>query len=172
MFFLTCVATSGSIHTNIATLHTTGVGWSEAPLPAASLSRARPRAENERVRYGPATIVDQLRSLELQEPGTAAAAIYDQPIALRLLYQDPTSGEEHYLVRYPAGVKGRLHRHTAAHTIVVLEGRLDANGQVIGPGAYVHFPPGERMQHQATENESCLFVLLFHGAFDVEALTE
>lgn len=124
------------------------------------------------MKYGSATIVDQLRSLELQEPGAAAAAIYDRPIALRLLYQDPTSGQEHYLVRYPAGVKGRLHRHTAAHTIVVLEGRLDANGQVIGPGAYVHFPPGEPMRHQATEDESCLFVLLFHGAFDVEALRE
>ena len=124
------------------------------------------------MRYGSATIVDQLQSLELREPGAAAAAIYDQPIALRLLHQDPTSGEEHYLVRYPAGVRGRLHRHTAAHTIVVLEGRLDANGHVIGPGAYVHFPPGEPTRHQATMDEPCLFVLLFHGAFDVEAFNE
>ena len=132
----------------------------------------RPRPENGRVRFGPATIVDHLGSLELQEPGAAAAAIYDQPIALRLLYQDPASGEEHYLVRYPAGVRGRLHRHTAAHTIVVLEGRLDANGQLIGPGAYVHFPAGEPMQHQGTGDGPCLFVLLFHGAFDVEPLSE
>jgi quercetin dioxygenase-like cupin family protein len=124
------------------------------------------------VKYGSATIVDHLRALELQEPGAAAAAIYDRPIGLRLLYQDPASGEEHYLVRYPAGVRGRPHRHTAAHTIVVLEGQLDANGHVIGPGAYVHFPPGEPMQHQATADEPCLFVLLFHGAFDVEALSE
>jgi quercetin dioxygenase-like cupin family protein len=124
------------------------------------------------VRNGPATIFDQLRSLELQEPGAAAAAVYDQPIALRLLYEDPASGEEHYLVRYPAGVRGRVHRHTAAHTIVVLEGRLDANGQVIGPGAYAHFPAGEPMQHQATAQGPCLFVLLFHGPFDVEVLGE
>jgi quercetin dioxygenase-like cupin family protein len=124
------------------------------------------------VRNGPATIVDQLRLLELQEPGAAAAAVYDQPIALRLLYEDPASGEEHYLVRYPAGVRGRVHRHTAAHTIVVLEGRLDANGQVIGPGAYAHFPAGEPMQHQATAQGPCLFVLLFHGPFDVEVLGE
>jgi hypothetical protein len=74
------------------------------------------------VKYGSATIVDQPRSLELLEPGAAAAAIYDQPIALRLLYQDPASGEEHYLVRYPAGVRGRHHRHTAAHTIAIVEG--------------------------------------------------
>jgi quercetin dioxygenase-like cupin family protein len=122
------------------------------------------------VQHGTATIVDGLRSLELREPGAAAAAVYDRPIGLRLLYEDPASGEEHYLVRYPAGLQGREHRHSAAHTIVVLEGRLEANGQVIGPGAYAHFPPGEPMRHQATDHGPCLFVLLFHGPFDVEIL--
>jgi quercetin dioxygenase-like cupin family protein len=119
------------------------------------------------VDYGKAVIVDELRSLELNAPGDAAAAVYDRAIGLRLLYEDPVSGEEHYLIRYPAGVRGRVHRHTAAHTIVVLEGQLDANGQVIGPGAYVHFPAGEPMRHQATQDASCLFVILFHGPFDV-----
>jgi quercetin dioxygenase-like cupin family protein len=76
--------------------------------------------------YGRATIVDDLASLELQEPREAAAAIYDRAIGLRLLHEDRDSGEEHYLIRYPAGTKGRVHRHTAAHTIVVLEGRLQA----------------------------------------------
>jgi quercetin dioxygenase-like cupin family protein len=122
----------------------------------------------EPVQHRAATIVDELRSLELREPGAAAAAVYDQPIGLRLLYADPASREEHYLVRYPAGLKGREHRHSAAHTIVVLDGRLEANGQVIGPGAYAHFPAGEPMRHQATEDGPCLFVLLFHGPFDVE----
>jgi quercetin dioxygenase-like cupin family protein len=140
------------------------------PIP--SLARDRGEIDNGTVRYGPATIVDQLRSLELQEPGAAAAAVYDQPIALRLLYQDEDSGEEHYLVRYPAGVRCRVHRHTAAHTIVVLEGRLEANGQVIGPGAYAHFPAGQPMRHQATEHAPCLFVLLFHGPFDIEVVSE
>ncbi|HEX2681400.1 MAG TPA: cupin domain-containing protein [Candidatus Dormibacteraeota bacterium] len=119
------------------------------------------------MKYGDATIVDGLGSLELDKAGAAAAAVYDQAIGIRLLYEDPRSGEEHYLIRYPAGVQGRPHRHTAAHTIVVLEGHLDANGRVIGPGSYAHFPAGETMRHQATEHESCLFVILFHGPFDV-----
>jgi quercetin dioxygenase-like cupin family protein len=119
---------------------------------------------------GPARIVDHLRSLALEEPGPAAAAVYDRPIGLRLLYEDEGSGEEHYLVRYPPGVRGRVHRHAAAHTIVVLEGHLDANGQVIGPGAYAHFEAGVPMRHQATPDRPCLFVLLFHGPFDVEIL--
>ena len=118
------------------------------------------------------TLVDRLSSLELREPGEAAAAIYDRPIALTLLYEDPVSGEEHYLIRYPAGTKGRTHKHTSAHTFIVLEGKLQANGHVIGPGAYAHFPAGEPMLHQATESESCLFVAIFHGPFDVQVVND
>ncbi len=33
-----------------------------------------------------ATILDHLESLELHEPGDAAAAVYDRPIGLRLLF--------------------------------------------------------------------------------------
>ena len=122
--------------------------------------------------YGRATIIDALRSLELEEAHGAAAAVYDQAIGLRLLHDDPHSGEEHYLIRYPAGVRGRVHRHTAAHTIVVLEGRLEANDRTIGPAAYAHFPPGETMRHQAAGADPCLFVILFHGPFDVQVLDD
>ena len=125
---------------------------------------------NRPIKFGEATIVDGLESLELGSPAAAAAAVYDKAIGIRQLYQDPESGEEHYLIRYPAGVKGLMHRHSAAHTIVVLEGRLEANGQVVGPGAYAHFPAGQAMKHQASESESCLFVILFHGPFDVALL--
>ena len=124
------------------------------------------------VPLGSATIVDRLQTVELHDPGPAATAIYDRPIGLRLLYEDPASGEEHYLVRYPPGVRGRPHRHAAAHTIVVLDGWLDANGRVIGPGSYAHFPAGEVMRHQATEDGPCRFVMLFHGPFDVEVVSE
>ena len=112
-------------------------------------------------------IRENLGSLELEE---RAMAVYDRPIGLRVLYEDPDSGEEHYLVRYPAGVRGTWHRHTAAHTIVVLEGRLEVNGQVIGPGAYCHYPAGVPMRHLAAGSEPCLLLNLFHGPSDVEDL--
>jgi len=119
--------------------------------------------------YGRAIIVDSLRSVEL---GPTRSVIYNREIGLRLLYQDPDSGADHYLIRYPAGLKARLHRHTAAHTIVLLEGRLEVNDQVIGPGAYCHFPPGETMRHAPAENDSCLFVIIFHGPWDVHPIDE
>jgi quercetin dioxygenase-like cupin family protein len=118
--------------------------------------------------FGHAIIIDDLSSLELQSPGGAAAAIYDRAIGLRLLHEDLDSGEEHYLIRYPAGTRGRMHQHTAAHTIVVLEGRLLANDRVIGPRSYAHFPGGEPMRHEPAGDQACLFVIMFHGPFDVQ----
>lgn len=114
-----------------------------------------------------ATIVRDSHQLAL---GQSQPVIYDRPIELRLLYEDPESGAEHYLIRYPAGLRARRHRHTAAHTIVVLEGRLEANGQVVEPGGYCHFPAGEPMHHAPAEGASCLFVTIFHGPFDVHPL--
>src|ERR1700758_11855 len=60
------------------------------------------------------------------------------------------------------------HRHTAAHTMIVLEGHLLANETVVGPGAYAHFPAGTVMHHAPADNAPCLFVTIFHGPFDVQ----
>jgi quercetin dioxygenase-like cupin family protein len=118
---------------------------------------------------GRAIVVDGLGSIELE---AAQPVIYDREIGLRLLYEDPDSAEEHYLVRYPAGLEARAHRHTAAQTIVVLEGRMEVNGRVIGPGAYCHFPPGEIMRHAPAGDDACLFISVFHGPSDVAPVDE
>ncbi len=96
--------------------------------------------------------------------------IYDRPIHLRLLFEDPASGEEHYLVRYDAGTRAKWHRHTASHTIVVISGRLTVNGREIGAQAYCHYAAGEPMHHAPVGDEPCLFLNLFHGPSDVEAI--
>jgi len=115
--------------------------------------------------YGRAIIVSDLSGVELDQ---SQPIIYDRPIGLRLLYEDPSSQAEHYLIRYPAGLRALPHRHTAAHTIVLLEGRLEVNDKLIERGSYCHFPAGEVMQHAPAPGETCLFVTIFHGAFDVE----
>lgn len=121
------------------------------------------------MRYGQAIVVDRLSSVELRP---SQPVIYDREIGVRLLYEDPDSGAEHYLIRYPAGLEVRAHRHTAAHTIVVLEGRLAVNDQVIGPGSYCHFPPGETMWHAPADGGTCLFVTIFDGPQDVQPIEE
>ncbi len=117
---------------------------------------------------GPTVVVD-LGSLEL-EP--SRPVIYEREIGLRLLYRYPRSGAEHYLVGYPAGVKARRHRHTASQTIVVLDGRLAVNGDVVGPEAYCYLPGGEPMTHAPADDGPCLFLTMFDGPFDVEPVGE
>ena len=117
--------------------------------------------------YGKAIIADHLETLDFREPSGTAAAVYDRPIGLHLLYEDPASGGEHYVVRYPPAVRGHAHSHAAAHTIVVIDGQLEVNGRIIGTGSYAHFPANEVMRHQAAGDGPCHFVLIFHGPFDV-----
>jgi quercetin dioxygenase-like cupin family protein len=111
-----------------------------------------------------AILLDRLPQLKLEEshPG-----IYDRPIGLRMLYQDPGSGAEHYLVCYPAGLRARHHRHSAAHTIIVMDGTMEANGQLLHAGSYAHFPAGIMMHHAPAHDQHCLFVIIFDGPFDV-----
>ena len=113
------------------------------------------------------TIVDRLSSVETPP---SDLVVYDRTIGVRLLHQDPASGAEHYLIRYPARLKARWHRHSAAHTIVLLEGRLAVNDQEIGPGSYCHFPAGQPMFHAPAGDGPCLFVIIFDGPFDVEPM--
>jgi quercetin dioxygenase-like cupin family protein len=119
--------------------------------------------------YGRTVIVEDLSAVDL---GVTRSAIYDREIGLRTLYEDPDSGAEHYLIRYPRGLKTRLHQHTAAHTILVLEGRLQVNDKVIGSGSYCHFPAGEAMRHAPEGDDSCLFVIIFDGRVDAQPLEE
>lgn len=115
-----------------------------------------------------AVLVPSLAELDL-EPNEQE--IYDRPAQIRLLHEDPATGAEHYLVRYPAGMQPAWHTHTVAHTFVILEGSMVANGDLLPPGSYAHFPASVAMQHGPAEGEDCLFVVIFHGPFDV-ALAE
>ena len=116
---------------------------------------------------GEAIVFDDLATV-VTEP--VFSDVHDGEIGVKVLYSDARTGAEHYLVWYPPGLAAHLHRHTAAHTILVLEGRLAVNGRVIGPGGYSHFPAGEAMLHGPADGASCLFVTIFDGPYDAELL--
>ena len=65
------------------------------------------------VKLGEAIIVGDPHSIELRSPGPDAAAVYDRDIALGLLYEDKASGEEHYVVRYSAGMRSIACRNSS-----------------------------------------------------------
>lgn len=114
-----------------------------------------------------AVLVDTLGALALEE---RELSVYDRPIGMRTLFEDPASGAEHLLVRYPEGMRAQHHRHTAAHTIVVLEGVLEANGQLLGAGSYAHFPGGSVMHHAPAPGHGCVLVIIFDGPADAEVV--
>ncbi len=114
-----------------------------------------------------AVVVDHLARTDLRD---ADVAIYDRPVGVSLLFRDPVTGAEHYLVRYPPQLVAARHRHSAAHTFVVLDGELEVNGRRVGPGSYCHFPAGTAMDHAPAGEEGCLFVAVFDGPQDVELL--
>lgn len=116
---------------------------------------------------GTPVVVHDVRSVPLR---ASVQEIYSEPIELQQLYADPRSGAEHYVVRYPPTLTASWHRHSAAHTIVVIEGELLANGEVLGVGGYAHFPAGVAMHHAPVPGVGCTFVIAFDGPFDVEAL--
>ena len=49
---------------------------------------------------------------------------------------------------------------------------MEVNNRVVDAGSYVHFPPKEVMRHAPAGDEPCLFLILFHGPFDVEPVLE
>jgi quercetin dioxygenase-like cupin family protein len=71
------------------------------------------------------------------------------------------------LIRYPAGLQAQRHTHSAAHTIIVLEGVMHADGEPLHAGSYAHFEAGTVHRHAPAEGQPCVFVIIFHGPFDV-----
>jgi hypothetical protein len=113
---------------------------------------------------GTVVVVEDVTSMQMI---STELPIYDRPIEIADLYAGGAGGVEHYVIRYPVGLKATKHRHTAAHTMVVLDGELIANGRAVGPGGYAHFPAGEVMTHEPAPGTGCTFVLIFDGPFDV-----
>ena len=72
-------------------------------------------------------------------------ALYRKP-----LLQDPDTGMEILVVRYPAGVTIPWHTHPCAHGMYILDGTLVTHAGSFGPGSFVWFPEGMEMSHGAT----------------------
>jgi len=105
-------------------------------------------------------VMGSLQNLPIEE---AHPPWYPKPIQRKVLFHNPDTGVRHILVRYPADLNAPVHSHNCAHTIVVLENDMNINGQIVGPGTYCHFPAGQTMLHTSTEDNDCLFLIMFDG---------
>ncbi len=114
-------------------------------------------------------IVRDLATLELP---LRKLAPYDRPIGMQLLHEDTQSGVELFVVEYPAGTQAAQHRHAAAHTMVVLAGQLEVNGEILGPGSLCRIPAETPMHHAPAAGASCRFLMIFEGESDVTVIDD
>jgi len=83
------------------------------------------------------------------------------------LFQDPDTGMQVRIVRYPAGFINPWHTHHCAHGMYVLEGTLVTHDGSYGPGSFVWFPEGPEMQHGATAEEDVTVLFITNKPFDI-----
>ncbi|HEX4149693.1 MAG TPA: cupin domain-containing protein [Pirellulales bacterium] len=84
------------------------------------------------------------------------------------LFSDPETGMLVRLVRYPAGVINPNHTHPCGHGMYVLEGNLVTHRGTFGPGSFVWFPEGERMEHGATAQQDVTVVFITNKPFRID----
>ena len=83
------------------------------------------------------------------------------------IFQDPDTGMQVRIVRYPAGFVNPWHTHHCAHGMYVLEGTLVTHDGSYGPGSFVWFPEGSEMQHGATAEEPVTVLFITNKPFDI-----
>jgi quercetin dioxygenase-like cupin family protein len=83
------------------------------------------------------------------------------------LIQDPETGMEIRLVRYPAGVINPRHTHPCAHGMYVLEGTLATHEGTYGPGHFVWFPESSVMEHGATAEGDATVLFITNKRFEI-----
>ncbi len=85
----------------------------------------------------------------------------------KTLVEDPDTGMEVRLVRYPAGIVNPRHTHPCAHGMYVLEGTLATHAGRFGPGHFVWFPEGEEMEHGATAESDVVVLFVTNKRFEI-----
>src|SRR5206468_5012198 len=89
---------------------------------------------------------------------TAPVTFFMKPI-----FEDPATGTEFKLVRYPAGEINPDHSHDVPHGMYVLQGQLVTHKGNFPAGSFVWFPRNEVMRHGAGPDADVL-VLFFSDA--------
>ncbi len=83
------------------------------------------------------------------------------------LIEDPETGMEIRLVRYPAGIVNPRHTHPCAHGMYVLEGTLVTHEGRYGPGHFVWFPEGLAMEHGASAEGDVTVLFITNKRFEI-----
>lgn len=73
----------------------------------------------------------------------AGASAFPPGLTQRFIYQDAPGTPGVAIVKFPKGYLEPRHYHTTSgHTGFILKGKLNSDGRIVGPGAFVYFPAG------------------------------
>lgn len=96
----------------------------------------------------------------------------DIPLYDKSLANDPKTGMEINVSKYPKGFKLDLHSHTCSHGMYVIEGKLKTSIGTVEKGDFAWFPAGTKMFHGATCEEDCVFLFITNAPFDITYYNE
>lgn len=82
-------------------------------------------------------------------------------IQYKFLGQDATSGPWIYMVRFPAGHHIQKHSHAADRTEYLLEGEINFEGKVFGPGSLSYITARTEYEYDILKETTIL--LIFNG---------
>lgn len=88
-------------------------------------------------------------------------------IFVKPFVEDPETGVTVRMAKYPAGFMNTWHTHPCAHGIYVLDGILVTHDGEYGPGNFVWFPEGLRMQHGATQTQDVTVLFITNKKFEI-----
>ncbi|MEL7608644.1 MAG: DUF4437 domain-containing protein [Bacillota bacterium] len=85
----------------------------------------------------------------------------------KMLVQDPETGVQINLLKYPAGFMTPWHDHPCSHGVYILEGTLKTNEGSFGPGSFVWFPEGSVAEHGAALESDVVVLFVTNKKFDI-----
>ena len=88
------------------------------------------------------------------------------------LYEDPETGMNFHVRKYPAGFMVTTHVHQCSHGLYVLSGHLKTNTGVYGPGTLIWYPEGIVAEHGATDTEDVVCLFINNKPFQITYLDE
>lgn len=86
---------------------------------------------------------------------------------VRNLIDDPDTGMNVKLVRYPAGQMTRRHIHPCSHGIYVLQGTLQTDKGSYPADSFVWVPEGEVTEHGACPESQVLVLIMSNKPFQL-----
>lgn len=88
-------------------------------------------------------------------------------ITIKPVFDDPDTGMQVMMLRYPAGFTNVWHTHRCAHGMFVLDGVLKTHEGEYEPGNFVWFAEGGWMEHGATDDVDVTCLFITNKPFDI-----